>query len=288
MRRAPPQARERQSTARTAGSGRARIHWTPTLPSGRPIRNNPRRRGVGSHEPGSRRAAKMRGSRAPDGVRGRWGERTVAPMEEWIRFGLLGLGLGALYSLASQGLVLVYRGSGVLNFAHGAIGMVGAYVTWELQVKQDAPFLVAFVIGVAVSAAIGAFTHLVIMKRLRQASPLARIAVTLGLLVTLQSLVVLRYSSDVIFPESALPVDRVTLWSDVSITVDRLILFGIAIATTVALWSMYRYSRFGLATSAVAENERAAASLGWSPDSIATANWALGSALSGVAAVLIS
>jgi sulfate-transporting ATPase len=209
-------------------------------------------------------------------------------MEEWIRFGLLGLGLGALYSLASQGLVLVYRGSGVLNFAHGAIGMVGAYITWELQTKQDAPFIVAFVIGVAVSAAIGAFTHLVIMRRLRQASPLARIAITLGVLVTLQSLVVLRYSSDVVFPSSALPTDRVTLWGDVSITVDRLILFAIAIATTAALWALYRYSRFGLATSAVAENERAAAALGWSPDSIATANWALGSALSGVAAVLIS
>lgn len=47
-------------------------------------------------------------------------------MQEVIRFALLGLGLGSLYSLASQGLMVIYRGSGVLNFAHGAIGMVGA------------------------------------------------------------------------------------------------------------------------------------------------------------------
>ena len=47
---------------------------------------------------------------------------------EVLRFALLGLGLGALYALASQGLLVIYRGSGVLNFAHGAIGMVGAYV----------------------------------------------------------------------------------------------------------------------------------------------------------------
>ena len=49
-------------------------------------------------------------------------------MEEVIRFALLGLGIGAPYALASQGLIVIYRGSGVLNFALGAIGMVGAYV----------------------------------------------------------------------------------------------------------------------------------------------------------------
>ena len=54
-------------------------------------------------------------------------------MQEVIRFALLGLGLGSLYSLASQGLMVIYRGSGVLNFAHGAIGMVGAYVEWEVK-----------------------------------------------------------------------------------------------------------------------------------------------------------
>ena len=49
-------------------------------------------------------------------------------MEEFIRFALLGFGIGALYALASQGLMVIYRGSGVLNFALGAIGMVGVYV----------------------------------------------------------------------------------------------------------------------------------------------------------------
>ena len=48
-----------------------------------------------------------------------------SPCRNSSRFALLGLGLGALYSLASQGLMVIYRGSGVLNFAHGAIGMVG-------------------------------------------------------------------------------------------------------------------------------------------------------------------
>ena len=60
-------------------------------------------------------------------------------MQEFVRFALLGLGLGSLYSLASQGLIVIYRGSGVLNFAHGAIGMIGAYVEWEVRVEHGQP-----------------------------------------------------------------------------------------------------------------------------------------------------
>jgi sulfate-transporting ATPase len=51
-------------------------------------------------------------------------------MQTFIQFALLGLGLGSLYALASQGLMVIYRGSGVLNFGHGAIGMIGAYVAY--------------------------------------------------------------------------------------------------------------------------------------------------------------
>lgn len=61
-------------------------------------------------------------------------------MDDILRFALLGLGLGALYALTAQGIVLIYRGSGVLNFAHGAIGMAGAYVQWELAVQQGMPY----------------------------------------------------------------------------------------------------------------------------------------------------
>ena len=108
-------------------------------------------------------------------------------MQEVLRYALLGLGLGALYSLASQGLMVIYRGSGVLNFAHGAIGMVGAYVHWEVKVEHDLPAWVAWPIALLVCAIIGALSHLAIMRQLRRASPLARIVATLGMLVILQS-----------------------------------------------------------------------------------------------------
>lgn len=209
-------------------------------------------------------------------------------MEEVVRFALLGLGIGALYALASQGLIVIYRGSGVLNFAHGAIGMVGAYVAWELETEHGVPFAVAIVAGIAASAVIGAATHLLVMRQLRRASPLVRIIATLGVLTTLQSGAILRYGPAAKIVEGRLPDDVLRLYGDVVITVDRLILLFVAVVLSAALWAFYRFTSFGVGTTAVAENQRAASALGWSPDRVATVNWALGSALAGLAAILIA
>lgn len=209
-------------------------------------------------------------------------------MDTFIQYALLGLGIGSLYSLASQGLLLVYRGSGVLNFAQGAIGMAGAFVAWDVQTQAGMPYLPAVVVGVGVSASIGVLAHVLVMRPLRHAAPLARIVATLGILVTLQAIIALRYGTSVTIVASSLPTDPIELFGDVSIGTDRVILLGLAVAFTVALWAMYRFTLFGLATSATAENERAARAVGLSPDLVATCNWALGSGLAGLAAILIA
>ncbi|MCW2959422.1 MAG: transporter related protein [Solirubrobacterales bacterium] len=209
-------------------------------------------------------------------------------MEEVIRFALLGCGIGALYALGSQGLIVIYRGSGVLNFAMGAIGMAGVFLQWDLHNQQGWAFWPSLIVGVLFSALIGALTHLLIMRPLRRSSPLVRVIATLGVLVTLQAIAVLRYGSTPRFVLSELPTDIVTIHNTIVISADRLILLGIAAAFTLALWGLYRFTSFGLATSAVAENERAASAIGWSPDRIATVNWILGSALAGFAAILIA
>jgi sulfate-transporting ATPase len=208
-------------------------------------------------------------------------------MEEVIRFALLGFGVGALYALASQGLIVIYRGSGVLNFALGAIGMAGAYFEWELHNNHGWAYAPALIIGVAVSCLIGAFVHIFIMRPLRQVSPLVRVIATLGVLITIQSIAVLRYQANARFVPSVLPTNVWHIHGTIVISADRIILIAIAAASTFALWALYRYTKFGLGTTAVAENERAAASLGWSPDRVATFNWMLGCGLAGLAAILI-
>ncbi|MEO6653462.1 MAG: branched-chain amino acid ABC transporter permease/ATP-binding protein [Ilumatobacteraceae bacterium] len=208
-------------------------------------------------------------------------------MNEVIRFALLGLGVGALYAFGSQGLIVIYRGTGVLNFSLGATAIAGVFMQWELQYEQGWPFLAAAFVGVALSAFLGALTHWVIMRPLRRASSLVRVIATLGVLVTIQAGVVIRYGSQPRQIDSWLPTDRVTLWGDVSITADRIILTAIASVSALGLWLLYRSSQFGLATEAVSESERSASAVGVSPNRIAVLNWSLGSALAAIAGILV-
>jgi ABC-type branched-subunit amino acid transport system ATPase component/ABC-type branched-subunit amino acid transport system permease subunit len=209
-------------------------------------------------------------------------------VQEFIEFALLGLGVGSLYALSSQGLLIIYRGSGVLNFAQGAIGMAGAFTWWDLNVRHGYSFVFSMIIGILCSTALGCLTQLFVMRPLRRAAPLVRLVATLGVLIIIQAIAVLRYGTTTQVVLSGLPVTPVHLFGSVVISEDRFILLGIALGLTILLWALYRLTRFGAATSAVAENQRAAAALGWSPDTIALLNWALGSALAGAAAILIT
>ncbi|MFF0156490.1 ATP-binding cassette domain-containing protein [Streptomyces sp. NPDC005263] len=207
-------------------------------------------------------------------------------MDDILRFALLGLGLGALNALTAHGIVLVYRGSGVLNLAHGAIGMAGAYVQWELSAQHGLAYWPATACGVLTSATLGVLTHLLVLRPLRTASAPARLVGTLAVFIVLTALAVKRYGDSLELVPGKLPTRLLTI-AGATVSEDRVWLLGIALAITVVLHLLYRRTLFGLGTTAVAENENAAAALGWSPDLIATVNWALGSALAGLTGILI-
>jgi ABC-type branched-subunit amino acid transport system ATPase component/branched-subunit amino acid ABC-type transport system permease component len=208
-------------------------------------------------------------------------------MIEVINFTILGLGLGALYALSAQGLVQIYRGAGVVNFAHGALAMFGAYVYYELSVTSGLPPGFAVVLAVGAAAALGVAFELGILNSLRRAAPITRVVATLALFILIQGLAIYRYGADVVRVPSLLPQSTISA-GDIVVPLDRLIVLGIGIALTSILWWSYRYTRFGIATAAVAENSRAASTAGLSPRVIAATNWALGSALAAVAGILIT
>jgi sulfate-transporting ATPase len=207
-------------------------------------------------------------------------------VQEVLRFAVLGIGVGAIYAIAAQGVVLIYRGSGVLNFAHGAIALLAASTFGALR-DGGTGALPAGIASVGLATLIGVLIHLLVMRPLRASSPLARVVATLGLLGIVQSASTLRYGTDVRLVPSFLPTDPVELTNEITVSTDRILLLVIAIVLALGLWGLYRYTNFGKSTSAVAENRRAAAALGVSPDVIATMNWAIGAGLAGLAGVLI-
>ena len=203
-----------------------------------------------------------------------------------VRFAVLGLGAGGVYALTAQGVVLIYRGSGVVNFAQGAIGMIGAYVVY-LSHEAGIPIPLALTLGVGLGAAIGAATHLLVMRPLRDAPAVSRLVATLGILTVCLALGEQLWGDGPRLIDKLLPTDSLTLFNDVVVGKDRLVILAVAVAVTAALALLYRTTKFGLATSAVAESRRATAAQGISPDVIATINWALGSSLAVAAAVLV-
>ncbi|PTR44080.1 amino acid/amide ABC transporter membrane protein 1 (HAAT family) /amino acid/amide ABC transporter membrane protein 2 (HAAT family) /amino acid/amide ABC transporter ATP-binding protein 1 (HAAT family) [Rhodococcus sp. OK611] len=209
-------------------------------------------------------------------------------MTEFLQFAILGLGAGSAYALLAQGIVLVYRGSGVVNFAQGAIAMVGAYICLEtLRHDQHWGLLPAFLVAVVVAGLIGLAFQLLVLRWLANAAPIVRLAATLGLMVILQAGVQQYYGSTSIRVKTFLP-DEAYRWGGVVVQQDRMILLGIAILSTAALWAWTNFTRVGLAITASAENERAAAALGWSPQRLATLTWTVGGALAGAAGIMVA
>ena len=207
-------------------------------------------------------------------------------MHDVFLFGVLGLGGGAVYAILGLGLVLEYRGSGVVNFGHGAIALFATYEFVDLTDGGMDKGL-AFAVTLALSAIGGVLIYTLVIRPLRQAPQLAKLVVTLGLLLALQSAATLVYGSETRAVPAILPTDSVTIL-DVSFGRDRLWLLGIMVGLAIVLWAIYRFSRFGLATQASAESEKGAVLLGYSPDAIGAANWAIACALAATAGILIA
>jgi sulfate-transporting ATPase len=205
--------------------------------------------------------------------------------EAALRFVLLGLATGALTALVALAIVLTYRASGVLNFSAGAFGGIAAYYCYDI--RDDVPTAVAVAGGLVAGVLLGVLTFAV-LALLRDASQLAKLIATLALFSAGQAFMILRWGVGVVQPEPLLPSDNVTLWGDLRIGQDRLLLIGIALACAGVLRLVYTGTLFGLATSAVAENRRVAASAGWSPNRIELANFAVAGGLSALAAILLA
>ena len=130
---------------------------------------------------------------------------------------LVGIAFGALYSLAALGIVLIYKTTGVLNFAHGAIGMFSAFIAFHFGVELAWPAPLAILLALAFAAAFGWFMERFTLRPLRERPVLTRVIVTLGWLLVLQSAAGLIFGDTSyhiplqIFPQNGITFGTLTL-----------------------------------------------------------------------------
>ena len=208
-------------------------------------------------------------------------------MQQILLFILLGLGSGALIAGIALAVVLTYRGSGIINLSTGAIAMLGGYAFWALNAGKLAtlPTAVALPLSLLFVLAVGAITEFAVYRPLRNSSPLAKLVSSLGVLLIAQSAMILAFGVTPQPEPGILPASVVHIFGAV-VPVNRFILTGLVIVAAAGLAALYKWTRFGLATRAVAENEAAAMLGGLSPNIISLTNTLLASLLAGALGIL--
>lgn len=209
-------------------------------------------------------------------------------MSQIILFALLGLGPGALIASVGLGVVLSYRGSGVINLSMGAMVMLAGYLFWAFRTGYfGISFATAFALPLTLvaMAGVGCVVELVVFRRLRTASPLAKLVASLAVLLLVQAAVLLAFGSTPLNSPAVLPSSSVTVFN-VTVPIAQFILAGTVGIIVVVLVGLYRYTRFGLATRAASENERSALLAGLSPSLIALSNTVVGTVLAGLVGIL--
>lgn len=202
-------------------------------------------------------------------------------------FVMLGAITGITYGLLSVGLVLVFRSSRIINFAHGETGAFGAAIFGLLAVKLGLPYYLALPAALLVGALAGAGAEIAVVRRLRKAPRLMSIVATLGVgqfLLLLGALVNDQAGSGSAFPEPpGLPSFTVGILP-VTPAYSGMLIFGPVVVLVLA--SFLKYSRFGLAIRAAAANPEAARMAMIPAARMSALTWALAGGLSALTAIL--
>ncbi len=207
---------------------------------------------------------------------------------QWLAFTIIGIVVGSTYAIAASGMVLTYATSNVFNMAHGAVGMVMAFLYWEVRVNQGWPTWISllFVLGFA-APLFGVILERTMMRRLTEAPVAIALVVTVGLLVACIG------AAQVIWkPEGRdIPeffVGRAVDVGPVRVTVHQLIILGTALVVAAGLYLLLNRTRIGTAMRAVVDNRELLALHGARPNQLSALSWAMGSSLAALAGILIA
>jgi branched-chain amino acid transport system permease protein len=216
---------------------------------------------------------------------------TLGATFSWTLFGqdvLNGLSLGAVFALLAVGVVLIYKSSGVLNFAHGSMAMFSTYIYYEITRTLDGiPVAIAAMLAVAFGALLGAGTYLTVFKRMRDAGLLAKVIASLAVAGVLQGAAAFLWRNAAQarvpqqFPESSLRLGELGLGYQEIGTIALTLVAGFALMT------LLRRTVFGIALRATAQNRSAARMLGVRETRVAATSWAIGGGLAALAGVLV-
>lgn len=206
-------------------------------------------------------------------------------MSQFLNYLFIGLGNGAIYAMVAIGLVVIYRASGLINFAQGEMAMFTTYFVWMFK-DMGLPMLAAVLLGVVAAFLLGAVTYQALMRPLGDPSqkPLAVVIVTVGMFLAFSALALLIWGTD----DRNIP----TFWGGSfeilggTMSWQKLLALLVLAAEATILWVIFRKTRIGLAMRAVASNPESAGLCGIPVTRVLMIGWGIAASLGAVAGTL--
>ena len=197
-----------------------------------------------------------------------------------------GIMVGGIYALVAIGWVLIYKCSGVLNLAMGEMTLIGAYLSLTFY-SMGVPFLLALLISISIGFILGILTERIFLDKLIGEPVLAVIMVTVGLSFFFRGSIELIWGTDTrVFDPPIFSLEPINI-GPVSISEVYLWSFVAAIILLIIFVCFFKYTRWGLAMQATADDEMAALSIGVSARFVYATAWAIAFVAAGVGGTLL-
>lgn len=205
-------------------------------------------------------------------------------MTQFLSLLLNGISLGAMYALIALGFVIIFKSSEVVSFTHGSLLLLGAYSIARLSGPLG--FLLAAVVGIAITALAAFVIERVIINRLRGAAVISLAIVTIGVDIILLTELIRRIGSDILNVPHPWAGGSVRV-GDVGISENRLIAIAVAAVLIGLFFAAFKYSNWGIAMRASAEDGETAALMGIKQGRVSALAWVVAGVLAAVAALFL-
>jgi branched-chain amino acid transport system permease protein len=196
-----------------------------------------------------------------------------------------GIGNGAVYASLALALVLVYRTTGILNFAQGEMALYSTYLAWYFT-ERGLPVWFSIVLAMTISFVGGGLIERILIRPVEQASPLVLVIVTIGLFLAINSIAQVQFGNDIKLLPRAYP-NHTWRPGNVQISSDTLVLVAVLAAECLILYLVLNRTRIGLAFRAVASNFESSRLVGVPVGRMLMLGWAMAAAIGALAGSLV-
>ncbi len=207
-------------------------------------------------------------------------------MTRFLELSFAGLATGAQFALVALGFVIIFKATGVINFAQGGLLALGAYLTYAM-ISAGLPFLLAVIAGALATALVGASTERLVLRRMVGQPVFAVIMITIGLLFILNQIVTTVWGPDARNLGDPWNVRTVDL-GEVTVALADIWTFVIAGLVLLAFFAFFRFTNWGVAMRATAFDQEAALAQGISARKVFALSWAIAGGLAALGGMLLA